>query len=131
MDPDKSVGTHFGALQALLLVLGAGDALRGLILPNIKMYNDDFLSKKLADESTRHDAEILLAVLVGSFPALVPKSMREKKQREQQQGTYNAPDLDDLREQLVNKVGNLVAAHMIQKGMDLEVQEILRKDFDI
>jgi transcription initiation factor TFIID subunit 6 len=131
MDPDKSVGTHFGALQALLLVLGAGDALRGLILPNIKMYNDDFLSKKLTDQSTRHDAEILLAVLVGSFPALVPKSMREKKQREQQQGTYNAPDLDDLREQLVNKVGNLVAAHMIQKGMDLEVQEILRKDFDI
>lgn len=115
----------------MLLVLGAGDALRGLILPNIKMYNDDFLSKKLADESTRHDTEILLAVLVGSFPALVPKSMRERKQREQHEGTYTAPDLDDVREQLVSKVGNLVAAHLIEKKMDLEVQEILRKDFDI
>lgn len=77
MDPDKTVGAHFGALQALLLVLGPSDALRGLILPNIKMYSEDFLAKKLADEVTRHDAEILLEVLIGSFPALVPKADRK------------------------------------------------------
>jgi transcription initiation factor TFIID subunit 6 len=73
MDPDKSVGTHFGALQALLQVLGPGDALRGLILPNLKNYNDDFLARKMADNSTRHDTEILVDVLVGSLTALLPQ----------------------------------------------------------
>lgn len=131
MDPDKTVGAHFGALQALLLVLGPSDALRGLILPNLKMYNDDFLSKKLADESTRHDAEILLEVLVGSFPALVPKVIREKAEKAKREGTHEAPNLDDVRARLIDKVGDLVAGRLISKKMDLEVHEILSKDFDI
>jgi transcription initiation factor TFIID subunit 6 len=131
MDPDKSVGTHFGALQALLLVLGPADALRGLILPNMKMYSEDFLAKKLADESTRHDAEILLDVLVGSFPALVPKGVRERAEKAKTEGSYQAPNLDEVRERLVDKVGDLVAGRLISKKMDLEIQEILSKDFDI
>ncbi|KAE8828020.1 hypothetical protein HRS9139_07239 [Pyrenophora teres f. teres] len=131
MDPEKSVGTHFGALQALLLVLGPGDALRGLILPNIKLYNDDFLAKKLADDGTRHDAEILLQVLVGSFPALVPKSVRERADKAKSEGTYAAPNLEELRERLVDKVGDIVAGRIISNKMHLEAQEILRKDFDV
>ncbi|EUC36939.1 hypothetical protein COCCADRAFT_86847 [Bipolaris zeicola 26-R-13] len=131
MDPDKTVGAHFGALQALLLVLGPSDALRGLILPNIKMYSEDFLAKKLADESTRHDAEILLEVLVGSFPALVPKAVRERAEKAKREGTYTASNLEDVREKLVDKVGDLVAGRLISKKMDLEAQELLSKDFDI
>ncbi|USP73044.1 hypothetical protein yc1106_00318 [Curvularia clavata] len=131
MDPDKTVGAHFGALQALLLVLGPADALRGLILPNIKMYSEDFLSKKLAEENTRHDAEILLEVLVGSFPALVPKGVRERAEKAKKEGTYQAPNLEDMRERLVEKVGDLVAGRLISKKLDVEAQQILSKDFDI
>lgn len=131
LDPDKSVGTHFGALQALLLVPGPGDALRSLILPNLKLYNDDFLAKKLADESTRHDAEILLKVLVGSLPVLVPKSVKERADKAKAEGTYVAPDLEELRERLVDKVGDIIAGRIISNKMVLEAQEILRRDFDI
>ncbi|KAF1834119.1 TATA-binding protein-associated-factor [Decorospora gaudefroyi] len=125
MDPEKSVGTHYGALQALLMVLGPGDALRGLILPNLKAYNDDFLARKLADESTRHDTEKLLTVLVGSLAALLPKHPKAN----------GAMETDDLKEQLSEKIGHLVAERimtdrLIADKRSLIAQEILRKDFE-
>jgi transcription initiation factor TFIID subunit 6 len=126
MDPDKSVGTHFGALQALLQVLGPGDALRGLILPNLKNYNDDFLARKMADDSTRHDTEILVDVLVGSFTTLLP-------QRQIGRANGTPPDLnwDDVKDRLTEKVGDIVTASMQAKDKKAEAQELLRKDFDI
>ncbi|OAL51091.1 Arf-domain-containing protein [Pyrenochaeta sp. DS3sAY3a] len=120
LDFNKSIGTHYGALQALLLVIGNVEAMRMLVLPNLKMYNDDFLKKELADEGKRHDVEQLIAMFMGAFTALVRKSPGRT--------TNGTSSVESLREQLNERIGDVLTDQIIMSNKLAEAQAILDSD---
>lgn len=123
LDFNKSIGTHYGALQALLSVIGNVEAMRMLVLPNLKMYNDDFLKKEMADESKRHDVEQLIAMFMGAFTALVRKSPGR---------TINGTSsVESLREQLNERIGDVLTDQIIMSNKLAEAQAILDSDISI
>ena len=95
MDVNKTLGTHYGALRALLSITGI-EGLKMIILPNLKMYTDDFLAAKLADESTRRDAERVVEVFEGAF-----KILNRTRHPQIANGTS---DVAALRERLAEKL---------------------------
>lgn len=123
LDFNKSIGTHYGALQALLSVIGNVEAMRMLVLPNLKMYNDDFLKKELADESKRHDVEQLIAMFMGAFTALVRKSPGRT--------TNGTLSVESLREQLNERIGDVLTDQIIMSNKLAEAQAILDSDISI
>ncbi|KAH7396307.1 hypothetical protein BKA66DRAFT_454872 [Pyrenochaeta sp. MPI-SDFR-AT-0127] len=122
MDVDKTLGTHYGALRALLSITGI-EGLKMLVLPNIKMYNDDFLAAKLADENTRRDAERVVGVFEGAF-----KTLNDTRQPQIANGTT---DLEALRERLNDKVGDILTDLIISKTWTKAAQFILQADVSL
>jgi hypothetical protein len=93
-----------------------------IVLPNLSLYNT-FLKEALADETKRPDAEKMAELLMASFTAL---AMADRPK--------TAPpftDLDDVREQLNDKIGDYLADRIISQGKTVEAQVILQKEFDI
>lgn len=123
LDPDKSIGTHYGALRALLSIMGANEAMRMLILPNLKMYNDDFLRKEMADESKRHNIEQLLNLFVVAFGALL--------KRGSQRTANGTADLEGLRERLNDRIGNVLTDQLISQNKMDEAHAILETDINV
>ncbi|KAF1847988.1 Arf-domain-containing protein [Cucurbitaria berberidis CBS 394.84] len=119
MDVGKTAGTHYGALRALLSITGL-EGLKMLILPNLKMYNDDFLTAKLADESTRRDAEKVVEVFAGAF-----KTLNDSRQP---QTTHGVASPESHREQLVEKIGDVLADLLISRKWTRAAQFILQAD---
>lgn len=52
MDVGKPLGTHYGALLALLIITG-NEGMKMLVLPNLRIYNDDVLKGALGDEGKK------------------------------------------------------------------------------
>lgn len=122
LDPHKSPGTHYGAVQAIILILGPVDAMKMIVLPNLSLYNT-FLKEALADESKRVDAEKMAELLMASFTALAMAD------RPKTAAPFN--DLEDVRGQLNEKIGDYLADRIIAQGKVVEAQVILQKEFEI
>lgn len=122
MDVDKTLGTHYGALRALLSITGI-EGLKMLVLPNVKMYNDDFLAAKLADENTRRDAERVVGLFEGAF-----KTLNDTRQPQIANGTT---DLEALRERLNEKIGDILTDLIISKSWTRAAQFILQADVSL
>jgi transcription initiation factor TFIID subunit 6 len=122
MDVNKTLGTHYGALRALLSITGI-EGLKMIIIPNLKMYTDDFLAAKLADESTRRDAEKVVEVFEGAF-----KSLNGTRQPQIANGTS---DLEALRERLTEKIGHVLADLIISRKWTEAAQFTLQADVSI
>ena len=67
LDPKKPLDQHYGALKGLVAI-GGTEAVRMLIVPNLKAYNR--VLQRGFNES-REDAEMVVAVLVKSIKSLV------------------------------------------------------------
>lgn len=117
LDFNKSIGTHYGALQALLTVVGPVEAMKMLVLPNLKMYNDDFLKREAADDNKRHDVDQLIALFMGAFTALSRKATRR--------ATNGATNLENMRDALTEKIGDVLTEQLILKNKVAEAQTIL------
>lgn len=122
MDPKKSFGTHYGALQALILILGIVEAMKMLILPNIKMYND-LLKDALADDAKRGDAERMVSFLMSSFTALARTTPATT--------TNGVANIESLRERLTDRIGDVLTEQIVSQNKVAEAQAILERDLSM
>jgi transcription initiation factor TFIID subunit 6 len=117
MDPDKSPGTHYGALRALMSITHS-EGVQMLILPNLKVYNDDVLKVKLAEENSRNDTEKVVSLLLRALESVAASSRLPMAN-----GTTN---LEDLRERLIEKVGDILTDRVIARQRN-DVADFLLK----
>lgn len=120
MDVGKPLGTHYGALLALLIIT-SNEGMKMLVLPNLKMYNDDVLKSALADEGKKGDAERVLVVLIDSIKGLGTMASM----------TNGVADMEGLRERLNDKVGDVIADQIISNKLSSAAQVILETDVNI
>ncbi|KAL1974737.1 hypothetical protein VTN31DRAFT_4941 [Thermomyces dupontii] len=109
LNPAKPFGTHYGAIIGLHQI-GGPEVVRELILPNLKPYEKLLRDAIGEDGPRRPEAERVLEALLGVLSTL-------------QQGRaglltngHSAIFTDELREQLVDKVGELIAARIADTG---------------
>lgn len=121
MDVGKPLGTHYGALLALLIITG-NEGMKMLVLPNLKIYNDDVLKGALADESKKRDAERVLAILVEAIKALGNTASTM---------TNGVADIEGSRERLNDKVGDIIADQIVANKLSAAAQVILESDINI
>ncbi|KAF1969759.1 TAF-domain-containing protein [Bimuria novae-zelandiae CBS 107.79] len=121
LDPNKPLGTHYGALQALRRVLGA-DGIRIGILPNLKIY-DEVLKEAFADDSKKGEAQHVLAIILSCLD-----DMERSKGAMRANGVAN---LEGQRERLTDKVGEVVADQIIKSGRTAVAQAVLEADLNI
>lgn len=108
LDPAKPFGTHYGALIGLHAV-GNSEAVRVLILPNLKTYGK-LLEEGIAEDNLRKpEAERVLSVLLAVLATL-------RESRLSLANGHATGVTDDLQERLSDKVGDLIAAKITEAG---------------
>lgn len=122
MEFGKPLGTHYGALLALLQIT-SHEGMKMLVLPNLKMYSDDVLKSKLADENTRRDAEQVLEVLVSALRGLGTTCPPSR--------ANGVADLESLRERLTDKIGDVLTEQIIANKMSATAQVVLEANVSI
>lgn len=120
MDPNKGLGSHFGALTALLGISG-GEGMRLLILPNLKLY-DELLKEAYNDESKKPEADRVLATIMKGLDNMV------RRRRPALNGVNGFGNLGALREQLVEQVGDVVANRIVASERYVVAQAVLETD---
>ncbi|KAF2851939.1 Arf-domain-containing protein [Plenodomus tracheiphilus IPT5] len=119
MDPKKSFGAHYGALHALVLILGIDEAMKMLILPNVKIYND-LLKAGLEDEGRRSEAERMVGLFMNTFEAFAASRRRL--------ASNESVDLESLRDRLNDRIGDVLTDQIVSRNKFIEAQAILEKD---
>jgi transcription initiation factor TFIID subunit 6 len=105
LDPSKPFGAHYGAVIGLQSV-GGSEVIRVLVIPNLPEYTK-LLSDGLDDAARRPAAERVLNALVAVLASL----------RGSQPFLTNGHTVtDDIRSRLVDKVGDLIAARIVEAG---------------
>ncbi|KAL5386354.1 hypothetical protein DPSP01_004083 [Paraphaeosphaeria sporulosa] len=121
LDPNKPLGTHYGALETLRRVLGA-DGVRIGILPNLKIY-DEVLKEALADDSRKEEARRVLATILVCLD-----DMERSRGAMRANGVAN---LENQRDRLAEKVGGEVADHIVKSNRTAVAQAILEADLSM
>lgn len=108
LDPAKPFGTHYGAVIGLHAI-GGRDVVRELILPNLKPY-DKLLRDAIADDGPRRsEAEKVLGALLAVLSTLPDN-------RSHLVNGHSEIVTDELREQLAEKVGELITSKISEAG---------------
>lgn len=118
MDPNKPLGTHYGALRALEMITGT-EGTKMVIIPNLALYNS-ILKEGLADETKKPEAEQVLALLI----KILDRAAHEQTPLR----TNGVADLGAKRDDLVEKVGDVVADKLVDTGRSPVAQLILDSD---
>jgi transcription initiation factor TFIID subunit 6 len=122
MDPDKSPGTHYGALRALMSITH-NEGVQMLILPNLKVYNDDVLKAKLAEDTTRNDMERVVSMLLRALESVAAASRLP---------TANGiTDLENMKERLNEKVGDVLTDRIIARQRSNVAEYLLKVNTNI
>lgn len=100
LDPHKPLGVHFGAIAGLMAVGGA-EAVRLLILPNIKAYEAVLQDQTASNGSRTEEAERTVRLLVESLTSLTDDQVGMMN------GSSGVGD-GDAREQLIDRLGRVV-----------------------
>ena len=118
LDPTKPLATNYGGIIGLQAV-GGVEAVRVLILPNVKDY-ETLLREPLEDEgsSRQAEAEAVLTALVSALQTLEDDFIGSRN---------NIPDGENVNhdQQLHDKVGPLVAGRVLQMGRPRFVDALL------
>ncbi|KAF1918707.1 hypothetical protein BDU57DRAFT_592785 [Ampelomyces quisqualis] len=117
MDPEKSPGTHYGALRALMSITHS-EGVQMLILPNLKVYNDDVLKAKLAEDNSRNDTERVVSLLLRALESVAASSRLPL--------TNGTTDFEGLRERLNEKVGDVLSDRIIGRQRKGVVEYLLK-----
>ena len=105
LDPSKPFGAHYGAVIGLQSV-GGSEVVRVLVIPNLHDYTK-LLSEGLDDPARRPAAERVLNALVAVLASL----------RSNEPSLTNGHMVtEDLRAKLVDKVGDIIAAKILEAG---------------
>ncbi|KAL1970844.1 hypothetical protein VTN77DRAFT_2678 [Rasamsonia byssochlamydoides] len=108
LDPSKPFGTHYGAIIGLHAV-GGPEVVRELILPNLKPYEKLLRDAIMEDGPRRPEAEKVLGALLAVLSTL-------QETRAHLANGHSAIVTDELREQLNEKVGELIASKIAEAG---------------
>ncbi|KAH7413781.1 hypothetical protein DE146DRAFT_638576 [Phaeosphaeria sp. MPI-PUGE-AT-0046c] len=122
MDPDKSPGTHYGALRALMSITHS-EGVQILILPNLKAYSDDVLKVKLAEETSRNDIERVIGLLLRALESVATSSRLSV--------ANGTTDLENLRERLNEKVGDVLTDRIISRQRKDVAEYLLKANISI
>jgi transcription initiation factor TFIID subunit 6 len=120
LDPNRSLGAHYGAILGLFGVLGS-DGLAVVILPHLKLY-DVLLEEGVASEDAtkRGEAEMVLLALLRIL-GLVARDI-VIGQKELTNGSSPTTVSDEQRTQLVEKVGPVLGNKVADSGDALMVK---------
>ncbi|KAF2673822.1 DUF1546-domain-containing protein [Microthyrium microscopicum] len=117
LDPNRSLGAHYGALMALHGIIGT-DGINLTILPNLKTY-DSLLVEGLNDENKKEEAGmVVLAIL-----RLIDLCARDLPGAHGMNGISNGDS--DLKQSLEARVGSVIATKLVelsQKGDILSIK---------
>ncbi|OAL00089.1 TAF-domain-containing protein [Phaeosphaeriaceae sp. SRC1lsM3a] len=122
MDPDKSPGTHYGALRALMSITHS-EGVQILILPNLKAYNDDVLKVKLAEDTSRNDIERVIGLLLRALESVASSSRLSV--------ANGTTDLENLRERLNDKIGDVITDRIISRQRKDVAEYLLKANLSI
>jgi transcription initiation factor TFIID subunit 6 len=121
MDPNKPLGTHYGALKALLSITGS-EGMKMLVLPNLAIY-DAVLKEAVADDSKKAEADRVIAIILQGLDAL-----EKTKGATSVNGVGNLPGLKD---RLAEKVGEVIADKLVASGRSAVAQIIMETDMSL
>ncbi|KAI9828387.1 MAG: hypothetical protein M1832_002815 [Thelocarpon impressellum] len=108
LDPSKPLGVHYGAVAGLQAVGGA-EAVRVLILPNIKTYETVIKEDGLGDGARKAEAEIMVAALL--------KALRSLEADRPKLANGNSGDGGDaMKGRLVEVLGTVVGTRVFELG---------------
>lgn len=91
-----------------------------LVLPNLKNYSNDYLSKFVNDDTYRADAERVVELIIDAL-----RFLAASKQSQTPNGTSN--DLENLRDRLNDKVGEVLTDRIITAN-EKEIAQFLVKE---
>jgi transcription initiation factor TFIID subunit 6 len=111
LNPNKSFGAHYGALIALQGLIGV-DGIRGIVLPNLKVY-DVLLQEGLPDDSKKPEAEMVVLALL----RLIDMCARDMIPWAQVNGQMNGQTAGpEVRRELVERVGGVIGNKVADSG---------------
>ncbi|RJE19681.1 Transcription initiation factor TFIID [Aspergillus sclerotialis] len=108
LDPSKPFSAHYGAIIGLHAVAGP-EGVRALILPNLATYSNLVKDGIVEDTPRRPEAERVLGVLLKMLSTL-------KEGRVPLANGHTGVVTDEVRDQLTEKVGELIASKIAEMG---------------
>lgn len=117
LDDKKPCGTHYGAILGLQGIMGP-DGVRFLILPNLKLF-DAVLKERLADEASKLEAEMVVAVILRGLQSL------ERGAAPLANGVTSD---EATKEKLVDRIGEVMGARVLELGRPRLIAQILETD---
>lgn len=120
LDDKKPCGTHYGSILGLQGIMGP-DGVKFLILPNLKLF-DAVLKERLADEATRTEADMVVAVILRGLQSM------ERGAAPLANGV--ASD-EATKEKLVDKLGTVVGTKVLELGRPRLIAQILETDVSL
>jgi transcription initiation factor TFIID subunit 6 len=108
LDPAKPFGTHYGAILGLHSI-GGPDVVRELIVPNLKAYEKLVREAIIEEGPRRPEAEKVVSLILAVLATL-------QKDHTHLTNGDAAVVTDELREQLAEKIGQLLASRIAEAG---------------
>ena len=108
LDPNKPFGTHYGAILGLHAI-GGPEVVRQLIVPNLKEF-ESFIKDEIVDNGPRRaEAEKVLGAVMKVLASLQDESLP-------MMNGHSGEALDELRQQLIEQLGDLVGNRVADSG---------------
>ena len=117
LNPLKPFSVHYGAIIGLQ-ASGGKEVVRVGIMPNLKEYSKLLHEAIEQDLPTKADAEMVLGAIVGVLGGLEEEGVALVN-------GYSSGNVEELREKLDEKVGELIGERVIGLGRPRLVQAIL------
>lgn len=121
LDPNKPLGTHYGALCGLRGVAGS-DGVRLLILPNLKIY-DSLLKEAAGEESKKADVDMVVGIIL--------KCIEDVGQSSNPLMANGVTLNDALKDRLTDRVGEIIAERIVQTGRSDLAKVVLESNVDL
>ena len=117
LEPKKPLQVHYGALRGLVAISGR-EAVRGLLIPTMKSYND--ILQEALDSGTPidKDAEMVLGAIIEALMSL-------KDEGGPLINGYASGDVEAQRAKLEGKFGTLIAQRVVREGSPELVQTVM------
>ena len=119
LDPNKPLGVHYGAIGGLVAV-GGSEAVRVLILPNLKTYQSVIKDEIEENGPKKGEAEMVLQQILKSLDTLES----DQAFLSMSNGTSGHGG-DALKDRLIEQVGSLVGTRVAQLGKPTLVRAII------
>ncbi|KAI9880892.1 MAG: hypothetical protein M1830_009960 [Pleopsidium flavum] len=108
LDPNKPLGTHYGAIMGLQAI-GGPDVVRALIIPNLKVYESVIKDEIVDDGPRRAEAEMVLGAIFAALRTL-------EDERGEMMNGQSGNGGEEMKAKLVEKVGELMGTKVFEMG---------------